>query len=233
MKTSHTFKTLFIDDYAIESLDGLSRNLNQPTKYSGNPIFLGPVFPEVPKDQASWDADMRPSFASIIFDEEEKLFKMWYSLWDKGQSDEGSVLAYATSEDGLIWHKPSLGILSYRGTTDNNIVKLRGALGCGVFKDPHEADAEKRYKMLHDAPGSRVGASYSPDGLQHWTLYKNGQAVIPEGRDTHAVPYWDEQLGKYVAIVRERTGWIKDIRNQLISDPQERETNIRIWGGAT
>ncbi len=25
MKASHTFKTLFIDDYAIESLDGVSR----------------------------------------------------------------------------------------------------------------------------------------------------------------------------------------------------------------
>jgi hypothetical protein len=55
--------------------------------------------------------------------------------------------------------------------------------------------------------------------------------VIFDGRDTHAVPYWDEQLGKYVAIVRERSGKMEDIRKQLISDPQERETHIRIWGG--
>ena len=70
MKASHAFKALFIDDYAIEPLDGVSRNLNQPVKYADNPVF-----PIVPKGQSSWDAGMLPRLASIIFNDDEKLFK--------------------------------------------------------------------------------------------------------------------------------------------------------------
>ena len=219
------FKSLFISDHCIESLDGVSRNLNQPAKYANNPVL-----PIVPKSRSSWDADMRPSFSSVIFDDDEKLFKMWYSLWERDREDEATVLAYATSRDGIVWDKPSLGIFSYRGTTENNLVKIGCSIACGVFKDPHEMDAAKRYKMLYTGIGITVYASHSPDGL-HWTPYNYGQEVIPEGRDTHAVPYWDEQLGKYVAIVRERSGRIKDIRKQLISDPKARETYLRHWGG--
>ena len=110
-------------------------------------------------------------------------------------------------------------------------MKVGCSVASGVLKDLHETDAAKRYKMLYTGIGITVYASHSPDGL-HWTPYNYGQVVIPEGRDSHAVPYWDEQLGKYVAIVRERSGKIEDIRNQIISDPQIRETFIRTWGGA-
>jgi hypothetical protein len=141
---------------------------------------------------------MRTCFSSVIFDDDEKLFKMWYGLWERGGEDEATVLAYATSRDGIAWDKPSLGIFSYLGAMDNNVVKAGCSVASGVLKDLHETDAAKRYKMLYAGIGIRVYASHSPDSL-HWTPYNYGQAVIPEGRDTHAVPYWDEQLGKYVA----------------------------------
>ena len=32
-------KQLFIDDHVIESLDGVSKKLNQPTKYAANPVL--------------------------------------------------------------------------------------------------------------------------------------------------------------------------------------------------
>lgn len=68
MKAAHTLKTLFIDDCAIESPTDVSRRSNQPRKYVANPTL-----PIVPKGQSSWGADMPPRFASVIFDDDEKL----------------------------------------------------------------------------------------------------------------------------------------------------------------
>ena len=218
-------KQLFLDHQIIESLHNITTQLNQPAKYSGNPV-LGMA----PADDSSWDAGMQIYFSSVAWDEEDKLLKLWYTLWNPGGGDEDSVLAYATSKDGITWHKPSLGIFEYRGTRDNNVVMDRNGLACGVIKDVREADPAKRYKMLHMWENYRVYASYSADGL-HWNRYNDGKHVIydPPGHDSHMVPYWDRGLGKYVAIVRDRTGWIKDIRPQLVSNEAARNTWRRLW----
>ena len=65
-------RQLFIDDSIIESLENASRNLNQPTKYPGNPVL-----PKVSGNEPSWDAGLVMTFASVVFDEEEDIFRMW------------------------------------------------------------------------------------------------------------------------------------------------------------
>ena len=199
-------KQLFIDDYLIESSQGISRRLQQPTKHPGNPVLAG-----VPKDQPLWESDMDIYFPSVIFDREVGLFKIWYGLWERNKRDEDSVLAYATSRDGIHWEKPRLGIFNYRGTRSNNLVLDHNGLCCGVFKDIQDDDPAKRYKMLFMCSDSyKVCAAYSEDGL-HWKRYKGGSPVIsqfPDGlfADSHMVAYWDPGLGRYVAILRQRTG---------------------------
>lgn len=216
---------LFLDQQLIESLHNLHPQLHQPTKYAGNPV-LGMV----PADEDSWDAGLQIYFSSVLWDEDENLFKLWYALWAPGGGDADSVLAYATSQDGITWEKPSLGIFDFRGTTDNNIVMDRSGLASGVIKDVHEADPARRYKMLHMWGDYRVYASYSADGL-HWHRYNDGKHVIyhAPGHDSQMVPYWDAGLQKYVAIVRDRTGWIKDVRPGLISDETARDTWRALW----
>ena len=216
-------KQLFIDDYIIESLDGVSKKLNQPRKYRGNPVL-----PMVPKGESSWEAGGLMCFTTIFFDEDEKLYRMWYSLYEEGQVEAHAVLAYATSRDGIRWQKPSLGIVNYRGTSDNNIIMDHDGLECGIYKDPHETDPAKGYKMLYP----NVRAAYSADGLR-WTDYNEGRRVIfhAPGHDSQAVPYWDEGLGKYVAIIRDRTGMIKDVRKRQVTDPWARKAYGKLWGG--
>ena len=199
-------KQLFIDDYLIESSQGVSRRLQQPAKYPQNPVLAG-----VPKGEPLWESDMDIYFPSVIFDREAGHFKMWYGLWERNQRDEDSVLAYATSRDGITWEKPRLGLLTYRGTRRNNLVLDHNGLCCGVFKDLREDDPAKRYKMLFMCSDSyRVCAAYSKDGL-HWKRYQEGSPVIsqfPDGffADSHMVAYWDPGLSRYVAILRQRTG---------------------------
>ena len=64
MKIGST-RQLFIDDHLIESLEGASKQLNQPTKHPANPLL-----PMVPAGSSSWDADMPVQFGSVLFDED-------------------------------------------------------------------------------------------------------------------------------------------------------------------
>ena len=65
----------------------------------------------------------------------------------------------------------------------------------------------------------------------NWRPYNQGRPVlfIPPGHDSHMVPYWDGILGSYVAIVRDRTGRIPEVRPLLTTDPEAVETWRRLW----
>ena len=218
-------RQLFIDDRLIESLEGASQTLNPPEKHPANPILS-----RGRDDDPTWDSGMPISFSSVLYDEREQLFKMWYGLHSGSGGDEASVLCFATSVDGLQWQKPKLGLFEYRGTKENNILLPHSGLACGVFKDLRETDLSKQYKMIHMWHDYKVYASYSSDGLR-WTPYNDGQAVFlePPGHDSHMIAYWDEGLGKYVAIIRDRTGRISDVRSGLVSDEVGRQGWRKLW----
>jgi hypothetical protein len=130
-------------------------------KHPDNPLLpLG--------DVTEWDAlQARPwESRTIIYDEEERLFKCWYAGSDLSM-DRWWATGYAVSDDGICWHKPRLGLHEYRGSTENNICLL----GWGpVIKDTAEADPTRRYKMIVKGPPRERGVrpAYSPDGI-HWT----------------------------------------------------------------
>ena len=215
-------KQLFLDDAIIAGMEGATRKLNQPTKHQGNPVVA-----MVRDDKRCWDAGLVMTFANVILDEGGKVFKMWYGVGggDVGGSDASVALAYATSPDGITWHKPALGRAKFRGTTANNIVMNRDGCGTSVFRDPHETDPARRYKMLLRY---EICAAYSPDGLR-WAEYNQGQPVIGGAHDGHNLAYWDDLLGKYVAIVRDRTGPISEVRSQLVTDPEGRRGWKKLW----
>jgi len=61
-------------------------------------------------------------------------------------NDRGDLTCYAESSDGLTWTRPNLGIFSFDGNRENNIVwDLHGAC---VFKDEDALDPEQRYKAI-------------------------------------------------------------------------------------
>ena len=50
-------------------------------------------------------------------------WNLWYVAFDhNSKNDNDCYLCYARSKDGVHWEKPSLGIYSYNGSTDNNIL---------------------------------------------------------------------------------------------------------------
>lgn len=144
---------LFFDMKDISNLDGIELNVTSAQKYVHNPILpLG--------DLNEWDSvQARPwEGRSVIYDNEEGLFKCWYSGNNLLQKREWYI-GYATSKDGVIWEKPNLGLYEFNGNKNNNI--CTDVHNISVIKDYEEKDPQKKYKMM-----SYMGwVYYSPDGI--------------------------------------------------------------------
>jgi hypothetical protein len=99
---------LFLDeDHLIEKLDNITQRVNQARKH-GLPVL---------RPDKSWEEATTLLYGSVIFDEEENIFKMWYYAGRAG-------VAYATSSDGIQWDKPALDVYPYEGQKTNLIAKF-------------------------------------------------------------------------------------------------------------
>jgi hypothetical protein len=166
---------LFLDDYLIERTENIIRRVNQATKHDNGPV-LTPGKP--------WEGTLALLFGTVLYDDEDDLFKMWYYCPDG--------VAYATSSDGVHWRKPELDVIVRDGEKTNLVIE-RGNFGhfyefFGALKDIDEPDQNRRYKAGfvsiqrnysggNEAPFHRgqrrgLGTAISPDGV-HWTLERD------------------------------------------------------------
>ena len=176
-------RQLFIDDYLIAESDNVTRCLHPVTKHSSNPIV---------RPDRSWERGLAVPQGTVIYDGEDKIYKMWYTtnVQSRGEGEsfnKGKSLAYAISEDGVRWEKPNMDIVMEDGRETNMLI---GPMTFGymyqpyfVIKDTDALDPDRRYKMAFLSiqrnlardesathPGTRrgLGIAFSPDGL-HWT----------------------------------------------------------------
>ena len=98
---------LFVDLDHVETLDNVRQVFHAAEKHPENPV-LRKVKP--------WEND-RGTWGSVIYDEQDKIFKAWYGgksgrqkEYRPGSLSECSVLCYATSRDGVHWDRPALGL---------------------------------------------------------------------------------------------------------------------------
>ena len=201
---------LVLDSRIIESTENVELTVGVVQKDENNPLF---------GEDKPWEPRFDNPYCSVIYDEEEQVYKCWYSIFTKSgprrdfpgeglasekrawvpwrEGARGFGVCYATSKDGIHWEKPELGLIDFEGSKKNNIV-LEYTHGVAVIKDLHEADPQKRYKAIHpERSGSAVW--FSPDGI-HWGT-KHDAGPIDHG-DTNQAVWWDEDLGQYVLITR-------------------------------
>eukprot|EP01052_Picozoa_sp_SAG31_P026290 SAG31_NODE_2371_length_5851_cov_4.577886_3_plen_410_part_00 len=205
---------LFLDDSFVEASSGLERGVEPARKLPGPALLVC--------DQP-WETWEMSTYINVIFDNEEKIFKMWYSVirdnlrsgYGEVRGEEAFALCYANSIDGQNWKKPILNLVKEDGSTANNLVWpfYRWGGGHGVLKDAAESDPARRYKMLFTLSTvemSAVGitqplcAAFSPDGIV-WSAIKGWvNPVIPTGTDTQAAVFYDESRRKYMVYLRGR-----------------------------
>lgn len=196
-------KQLVLDARVIQSATAAKLTLGRVQQTPQNPLFRA--------DQP-WENALNNLYPNVLYDEQEHRFKLWYKcvLADKPViakmdqpstvHDVGWYLLYATSADGVHWEKPELGLHRFDGSARNNIV-ARDTPNVGVFKDLHDADATRRYKMIYDVGSGKLRVRFSPDGIQ-WTEPREPQGFGPQNGDTHNNAFWDERLGKYILFTR-------------------------------
>ncbi len=166
----------------------VTRTVNQPVRYEGNPIM---------ERRHEWEGRSAPWPARILYDEEDGIWKMWYcglTVEDVPVRSYNYKVLYATSEDGIKWETPPLGVVKHTDGSDTNIVYESKCQY--VVKDP-EADPSRRYKMGHG--GGQPAVFHSPDGI-HWTP-DPGPISAGRGDETLSIMY-DPVSKKYLGFCR-------------------------------
>jgi len=133
-------------------------------------------------------------------------YRMWYQAWPKDRDGrKNALVAYAESDNGLDWQKPTLNLVD-RGGLDNNLCDL-GFASPSVFIDPH-AEADFRYRAVGCCAAQYMGAhphatsrgyytAHSADGL-HWTL--DSTSPTWKGTDVVTSIYHPARRGGLVAM---------------------------------
>jgi hypothetical protein len=140
---------LMLDRSIIDTFDG------QAGLRLGQPVTREVII----KSEQPWDGDA--FFISSIY-QQDGLYSMLYRGRDAGIGDErpsATYLCLATSEDGLTWDKPNLGLVDFNGSKANNIVAIEGGKAmpfCFTFYDPRpETPANERVKAIDMREGER------------------------------------------------------------------------------
>lgn len=217
---------LLLDARIIDKTENAQLVLGKVQKHAANPLFA---------EDKPWEQRFDNLYANVMFDKEEGIYKCWYSPFITDESALGMLLAerkqkryrppgnremaicYATSQDGITWVKPELGLVEFEGSKATNILwrgqgeggeHWEGPHGSGIFKDLRDSDPKRRYKAFLKA--DILSVAFSADGI-HW-----GPALAcPEADsagDTHNNALWAPTLGKYVGITR---GWGKAFGRQV------------------
>ena len=207
---------LLLDARIVGNTENAELTLGKVQKNSSNPLF---------GEDKPWEVRFDNLYANVMFDEEEGIYKCWYSPFIKDISSKGMTVAerkereyiappremaicYATSEDGITWVKPEMGLVEFEGSKANNILWRGdgteaevgdGPHGTGIFKDMREPDPQRRYKAI--LKSEILSIAFSPDGI-HWGKAMTRPEADSAG-DTHNNAFWAPTLDKYVGITRE------------------------------
>ena len=202
---------LLLDHRNIAETRNMKLSVGKVKKHPSNPLFI---------EDKPWEQRFDNLYGNIVFDEDEQLYKCWYSPFIisnrclpgmslterqakkyEGRKDMEMGICYAVSDDGLNWRKPNLGLVDYDGNKQNNLV-WRGPHGAGIIKDQQETDPNRRYKTIFQG----IKVSTSADGL-NWS--DTQKIECNSAGDTHNNAIWSTELGKYVAFTRT---WAKTAR---------------------
>lgn len=176
-------KQLFIDDHIIDSLGSAQRVFKQAVKTE----------PLLSADPA-WETSRSLAYPTVR-KEGPHVWKMWYRA---GTPSGERAICYATSTDGVTWHKPMLGIYPHNGG-NNNIVLI----GTDTFVDTPSVFRQDDGYYLYCSEGDlRYVMYYSPDGVHNWArpgrgLHADHARVVRSGTQAPASHNFDICLGVY------------------------------------
>ena len=201
-------RELFVDRHLIDQVDGARLEMHRPQPRE-----------VVMKFDKPWES-YSPGYTTILQDDEKGVFRMYYrathtppAFGKKRDVPRREVTCYAESKDGIHWTRPSLGLIEFEDSKDNNIMwDGVGSHNLSAMKDANpDCPPDARYKAmgrgkpLANEPSPYEHGLYvlkSPDGV-HWKPLRE-KPVITQGKfDSHNILFWDSVLGAYRAYWRD------------------------------
>lgn len=205
-------RELFVDRHRIESLSGGAElRLHEPRDGG---IAL--------KFDAPWEGE-NSAFATVFRDGDK--VRMYYRGWKPvpGEIKAGNQFTcYAESTDGgVTFTKPKLGLFEYQGSKENNIVVGHPSHNFAPFKDTRPGvPADEQYKALQTrktTDGARaleggmrgLIAYHSADGLR-WRLVSDAPVMTKGAFDSLNLAFWEPTAGEYRSYYRIFTAGVTD-----------------------
>jgi len=186
---------LFLDPSAYADRWDVVARVNEPAKHPANPV----VVPDQP-----WEYSI--GLPSVLYDGQDKIFRMWYANYDQGKLFGGSslekykrypyMISYAESKDGVIWTKPLFDQVPYMGYEKTNIIFTghNRATGFHVMHTPDHLCQRGRFMLWYrdflPDHGASMSVAYSEDGIK-WELDKKNP-IYPWTLDMRHFPVYDE-----------------------------------------
>jgi hypothetical protein len=193
-------KQLFLDDHAVQGMEGVRRRLHQPEKQ-------GPVLrADVSHGQNDVQSRNPPQWNS-----DKGLWEWFYWAYYEVPPHgayartDWFVNCYATSTDMIHWERPSLGLFEWNGSRDNNICHdPAGQTLYHVYRDENEPNPQRRYKAMFDWDGRHM--AISPDGF-NWT--RLDVPCVPSEDESHY--FFDETTGQHTLLHKLQTEWGRSV----------------------
>lgn len=157
-------------------------------KYEKNPIII----PEFEFEKRSV---MNPH---VIYDNEDKLFKMWYAA---GETYEPDVICYASSKNGINWVKYKNNPIFTSNPNKSTLDSFKVG-GCDVHKI-----SSKNYLMFYigysDIHSASIFIAESQNGINNWKRYINPIIKPTKGGFDNDSCYkptaiFDEKINKWI-----------------------------------
>ena len=184
-------RQLFVDDFLVDSTQGIVRACNHPTKAFDAPV----MWPETdlerevdPKRPYRFAPVAGATSGGLWWDPVKKVFRLWYEAgWMK-------YLCYAESKDGVAWERKDLGIV--KGT--NRVLTDTLLDSWSVFPDYKAANPYANWRLMVSVAGGVTDNRLytSADGIA-WTHVGNaGQS------GDRSTMFYDPFRGKWVFSLR-------------------------------
>jgi hypothetical protein len=204
-------RELFLDNLLVDRLEGGAQR-----------VFHKPVPREVVmKFDKPWEGNACGYFT--VFKDGDR-YRMYYRAMNEPGSAGGerrghhSFGCYAESPDGIHWTRPSLGLVDFQGSKDNNIFFKADVTDGGhlselnPFRDENpDAAPDALYKAVAPRTHPYTGGDWvsadkdltiwkSPDGI-HWTMMQEEGILTHKGpsaaMDSQNVAFWDPNTKAY------------------------------------
>jgi len=208
------------DDRIIEDRWQVERFVVPLQRHPSNPLLV---------KEHVWEGTGPLMQGSVLFDPQDRRFKLWYLVWDEQAYREKKRFSYnvcyAESQDGLLWKKPKLGLFIYRDDAANNLIKLgrNKTQGIDVELNPKPRSAEDRLIAIHNDSGG-VFLSASTDGKTFACDFQH--PALCYHSDTHNNFVYDEEADRWLMYVRPRAyagNGLKDVGRRRVAVKASKE----------